>query len=91
MTTEEPLTIFFIMYVVLIFTLGLVTMFDGPGGYFVTPKEIWEETDLNMVTCVILWLLWLVVNPIYITTRFLFFLAHFGRKEQKEDDERYDL
>jgi hypothetical protein len=47
----------------------------------VTPKELYEINNFNMATCVLLWVLLFVFNPLFYIIHFIKWLSHVGRKE----------
>lgn len=47
----------------------------------VTPKEIYECNDMNMFACVVLFLIMLVLNPIFYIAQFLYWVFHVGKDD----------
>lgn len=46
----------------------------------VYPKDIYNQTNMNMIFCTILWLLLGVVSPFMFLWKILYWLAHLGRR-----------
>ena len=46
-----------------------------------TPREIYECDEFNMFGCVLLFLIWVVINPISYAIRLLSWIFHVGRKD----------
>lgn len=49
----------------------------------VTPKQIYECTDLNIFACVLVFVITFVIDPLFFVLHFIDWAMHFGRKEQK--------
>lgn len=47
----------------------------------ITPKRIYNITNLNMFGCVVVFVLSLILNPITYILYFIYFIFHVGRKE----------
>lgn len=49
---------------------------------FVTsPRDIYDRTDLNWVTCWVLFILLRIVSPLVTLTFFVYWITHIGRKD----------
>ena len=46
-----------------------------------TPADIYENTKLNRTSCVIVYILWVIVNPLSLFLCFIWYLMHVGRKD----------
>lgn len=70
---------FLLIYLVFAIAGFLVTVKDF-GCFAVTPKEIYEINNMNMFACVLLSILWFIINPLYDVARFIHWIFHVGRK-----------
>lgn len=69
---------FYIIFIIIIFfaTLG---DYDNVA---VTPKQIYECTNLNIFVCTLVFIIAFVLNPLFFIVHFIDWLLHAGRKEQ---------
>lgn len=69
---------FYIIFIIIIFfaTLG---DYDN---VVVTPKQIYECTNLNIFACTLIFIIAFVLNPLFFILHFIDWVMHFGRKEQ---------
>lgn len=69
---------FYIIFIIIIFfaTLG---DYDNVA---VTPKQIYECTNLNIFACTLIFVIAFVLNPLFFILHFIDWLLHVGRKEQ---------
>lgn len=68
-----------------IYTCIVAGMFFGTIKDFnnvaVTPKEIYECNDMNMFACIVLFLIMLVLNPLFYIAQFLYWVFHVGKDD----------
>lgn len=69
---------FYIIFIIIIFftTLG---DYDNVA---VTPKQIYECTNLNIFACTLIFVIAFVLKPLFFIVHFIDWLLHAGRKEQ---------
>lgn len=48
----------------------------------VTPRQIYECTDLNIFACTLIFIIGFVLDPLFFILHFIDWVMHFGRKEQ---------
>lgn len=77
---SENIGYFLLMYGIFVFAVFLATIKDLHNTAC-TPKEIYEINDCNMFACVLLFLVWVVLNPLFCVARFLYWIFHIGREE----------
>ena len=68
------------IYVVCVIGMFLTTISD----YYdvtITPMEIYEDTDWNIIACILVFLIMLMLNPLFYIVHFIDWLFHVGRKE----------
>lgn len=49
--------------------------------FWITPNNIYEKWNLNYVTCILIFLFLLMVNPITYFLGFIYWITHVGRKK----------
>lgn len=69
---------FYIIFIIIIF---FATMGDYEN-IAVTPRQIYECTDLNIFACTLIFVIAFVLNPLFFIVHFIDWLLHVGRKEQ---------
>lgn len=69
--------IFYILFIIVIF---LATIWDYDN-VAVTPKQIYERTDLNIFACTLIFIIAFVIDPLFFVLHFIDWLLHVGRKE----------
>lgn len=73
--------IFLIIYLVFILIAFVITIKDfGTIEYACTPKEIYECNNFNMIGALVLFILWCLINPLYVIARLLYWVFHVGRE-----------
>lgn len=70
-----------IPYSCIIWCMFFITIKDRNDFGIITPKEIYDNSDLNMFACILEWLVLFVFNPLFFIVHFIDFLLHFGRKD----------
>lgn len=70
--------VFYIFFIILIF---FATIGDY-GNVAVTPKQIYECTNLNIFACTLIFIIAFVLDPLFFVVHFIDWLLHVGRKEQ---------
>lgn len=76
-----------LMYVILVFSMGLISI--GNFGDFnftawrVTPSDFYNSTYMNYPACIVVSLIAILMNPLYALFKFIYFLAHVGRKKEQ--------
>lgn len=71
--------------VMLILAFYIIIFFATLGDYdnvAVTPKQIYECTNLNIFACTLIFIIAFVLNPLFFILHFIDWVMHFGRKEQ---------
>lgn len=68
---------FLLAYVSIIIAMFIVTIKDFDNAT-VTPKEIYESNNLNVFSCVMIFIIMFIVNPLFFITHFLYWLFHVG-------------
>lgn len=74
--------IFLLIYFIFIFIscfLFLVEEAKGVG-FSITPRDIYDSNDFNMFGAWCVFVIFLMVNPLYILLKFLYWMFHVGRK-----------
>ena len=69
-----------LIYVIFVVFIFFITISDF-GNAAVTPKEIYECSNLNMFACVFLFIIAFVVNPLFYVAHFLYWIFHVGRND----------
>lgn len=70
--------VFYIIFIIVIF-------FATIGDYeniAVTPRQIYECTDINIFACTLVFIIAFVLNPLFFILHFIDWMVHFGRKER---------
>ena len=70
-----------IIYAIIVFTMFCLTVSLDPDELIKTPAEMYDRTKFNMPTCIILYCLWVVFNPLSLFLCFIWYLMHVGRKD----------
>lgn len=70
----------FAIYIIFILSIFLATIKDF-GNVAITPKEIYDCNNFNMFACVLLFLLALVLNPLFFSAHFIYWIFHVGRTD----------
>lgn len=70
--------VFYIIFIVVIF-FAMINDYDNVA---VTPRQIYECTDLNIFACVLVFVIGFVIDPLFYVLHFIDWAMHFGRKEQ---------
>lgn len=70
------------LFIYLLFISGtfLGTIKDF-GCMAMTPKQIYECNNINMFACVVLYIVALILNPLFFLAHFLYWIFHVGRKD----------
>ena len=69
--------LFYSIFVVVIF-FNTISDFDNVA---VTPRQIYECTNLNMFACVLIFIIGFITNPLFFVAHFLYWIFHVGRKD----------
>lgn len=69
--------VFYIMFIIVMF---FATIKDY-SNVAVTPKQIYECTDLNIFACTLVFIIAFVIDPLFFVLHFIDWLLHVGRKE----------
>lgn len=70
---------FVVAYIFIIVILFFMT-FDDLHEIPTTPRQIYDESNMNMFGCTIQFLIMLVFNPIFHVVEFIYWIIHVGRK-----------
>lgn len=76
---EMNMGTFFTIYLIFIVGIFLATI-KYFGNVSVTPRQIYECNDLNMFACVLLFLIFIILDPLFLLAHFLYWVFHVGRK-----------
>lgn len=71
---------FLLTYICIIIAMFIVTIKDFDN-VAVTPKEIYESNDLNIFACVVIFIIMLLVNPLFFVAHFIYWLFHIGMND----------
>lgn len=75
------ITIVLAIYLAIIIITGLTTYLQSDSVEFNKHlMDIYESTDLNILSCTILWLIWFIINPLYHVFVFAYCVFHVGRR-----------
>ena len=69
-----------LIYVILVVFIFCNTISEF-GNALVTPKEIYECSNLNMFACVLLFIIAFIINPLFYVAHFLYWIFHVGRND----------
>lgn len=71
--------------ILFIYTLHTAVMLLNTIKYFddlaITPKQIYECSNLNMFACVLLFIIGFIVNPLFYVAHFLYWIFHVARND----------
>lgn len=70
---------FYIIFIIIIF-FATIGDYDNVA---VTPRQIYECTDLNIFACTLIFIIAFVLDPLFFILHFIDWVMHFGRKGQK--------
>ena len=70
--------VFYILFIIAMF-FATIKDYDNVA---VTPRQIYECTDLNMFACTLVFIIAFVMDPLFFIVHFIDWVMHFGRKEQ---------
>lgn len=59
----------------------LLSTIDDFDNVAITPKQIYECNNLNMFGCVVLFIVSIIINPLFFVAHFLYWIFHVGRKD----------
>lgn len=68
-----------IFYIIFIIAMFIATIKDY-GNVAVTPRQIYECTDINIFACVLVFVIAFVLDPLFFILHFIGWLLHVGRK-----------
>lgn len=74
------MNIFLLAYIIWSISMFCITIKDF-NNVAVTPKEIYECNDLNIFTCVVLFAIMLVLNPLFYVAQFLYWVFHVKKED----------
>lgn len=74
------------VYFSIIVAIGILSLIDGINNFYKTPKEIYENTEMNVFGCIVVWVFSIIFNPLRFIFLFIYFLFHVGRKNEEEDE-----
>lgn len=66
-------------YIIFIIAMFFATIKDY-GNVAVTPRQIYECTDINIFACVLVFVIAFVLDPLFFILHFIGWLLHVGRK-----------
>lgn len=70
---------FLSLYLIWIIGIFLATIKDF-GNAAVTPRQIYECNYMNMFGCVMLFIIFLILDPLFLLAHFIYWIFHVGRK-----------
>ena len=72
----QALTLIYFIVIAVAFVMSLMDF----GNISITPMQIYESNNLNMFGCVVLSIVFFILNPIYYFVYFVYWIFHIGRK-----------
>lgn len=76
-----------LVYGILVFSMGTISIgnFDDLNftAWRVTPSDFYNSTYMNYPACIVVSLIAILINPLYALFKFIYFLAHVGRKKEQ--------
>lgn len=72
----QALTLIYFIVIAVTFVMSLMDF----GNLSITPMQIYESNNLNMFGCVVLSIVFFILNPIYYFVYFVYWIFHVGRK-----------
>ena len=72
----QALTLIYFIVIAVAFVMSLMDF----GNLSITPIQIYESNNLNMFGCVVLSIVFFILNPIYYFVYFVYWIFHIGRK-----------
>lgn len=69
------------IYIIFIIVIFFATLGDYDN-VAVTPKQIYECTNLNIFACTLVFIIAFVLDPLFFILHFIDWMVHFGRKER---------
>lgn len=73
----QALTLIYFIIIAVTFVMSLMNF----GEISITPAQIYESNNLNMFGCVVMAIIFFILNPIYYFVYFVYWLFHVGRKD----------
>lgn len=67
-------------YIIFIIVMFFATLLDYDNAA-VTPRQIYECTNLNIFGCALVFIIAFVIDPLFFILHFIDWVIHFGRKE----------
>lgn len=77
---ELLLGLYFILTIVF-FIISLVMSNGKISVFWITPNSLYDSENVNYVTCILIFLFLLIINPITYFLGFLYWITHVGRKK----------
>lgn len=74
-----------IVYLIII-TYMFMSTIDLSDDIPLTPKQIYDSSEMNMFGCIVVFLFMLVINPLYYIVYFIYWLFHAGREEDQNNE-----
>lgn len=72
-----PILAFYIIFIIAMVFSTIEDYENVP----VTPRQIYECTDLNIFSCTLVFIIAFVIDPLFFVLHFIDWLLHVGRKE----------
>lgn len=72
----QALTLIYFIVIAVTFVMSLMDF----GNLSITPMQIYESNNLNMFGCVVMSIVFFILNPIYYFVYFVYWIFHIGRK-----------
>lgn len=66
----------YIVFIIVTFFATISDYDDAP----VTPRQLYECTDLNIFACTLVYIITFVIDPLFFILHFIDWMMHFGRK-----------
>lgn len=77
-------------YLVGMYLIFIVATFFGTVGEFnrvaCTPKQMKEISRLNMFGCILMWLLMIMLDPLFFFAKLVWWAIHVGVEKENEQD-----
>lgn len=76
----KTLLLAYLVFIIVAFLTFVISEFKG-NGFAITPKEIYDCNNFNMLAAWVLCIIFIIINPCYCLYKGLCWLFHYERKE----------
>lgn len=80
MSVLERSKVMLVIYIIWIIVIFITSIGDYEN-IAVTPKQVYECTNLNMFACTLVTIIGFLLDPLFYIVHFISWLLHVGRKE----------